>query len=256
LCFISALAASHVIFPDSVDHQFFPMRVQIFQHVPFEEAGSIASWLETRRANVNTTRFYAGDPMPAIGDVDLLIVLGGPMSVNDEREFSWLKAEKRFVAEAVSRGVRVLGICLGAQLIASALGSRVYPNRLKEIGWFPIEGADPAASSFRFPTKATVFHWHGETFDIPSGAHHLARSTACENQGFQIGRNVIALQFHLEVTPDNIRLLIENCRADMTAGPFVQDPESIRSRPTAHYASLNKLMSDVLNYLVDTPAIS
>ena len=129
------------------------------------------------------------------------------MSVNDEDVLDWLRPEKQLVRDAVARGIPVLGVCLGGQLIASALGARVYPGAASEIGWFPVHGVPDVAPSFQFPPEILAFHWHGETFDLPAGAVRLAGSAACENQAFQVGRNVIALQFHLETTPDNVEAL-------------------------------------------------
>jgi GMP synthase-like glutamine amidotransferase len=227
------------------------MRVHVLQHVPFESIGSISQWLESHRAEVTVTRFYKSESLPSDGGADLLVAMGGPMSVNGEKDFPWLKAEKQFIRDAIAKGIPVLGICLGAQLIASALGSKVYPNRVKEIGWFPIEGVSADDSTFSFPSKTTVFHWHGETFDLPQGTRRLATSAGCENQGFQLGRHVIALQFHLEVMPENTRLLIENCSVDLTPGPFVQSAETILNTPAAQYGAIHKLMTAVLSYLLD-----
>lgn len=130
--------------------------------------------------------------------MDFIIAGPGQMSVNDEAELPWLKAEKQFLREAIAGGIPVLGICLGAQLIASSLGAPVYPNPLKEIGWFPIHAEKVPDHCFQFPTDCTVFHWHRETFDLPQDAVQLVRSPACNKQGFQLGRHVIGLQFHLE----------------------------------------------------------
>ena len=144
------------------------MRVHVLQHVPFEGLGSIEPWLVQRDTEIRYTRLFERDPLPDLDAVDLLVAMGGPMSVNDEAQFSWLEPEKRTVREAIEREIRVLGICLGAQLIASALGSRVYPNAVKEIGWWPIQGGiQGTEEAFRFPSQCTVFHWHGETFDLP-----------------------------------------------------------------------------------------
>ena len=161
------------------------MKVQILQHVPFEGPGSMAAWLAARRADVACTRLFAGDPLPRAEQVDALIALGGPMSVNDEDELEWLRPEKQLVRDAVARGLPVLGVCLGAQLIASALGARVYPGAAREIGWFPIRGLPDLAPGFQFPPECLAFHWHGETFDLPAGAVRLASSAGCENQAFQ-----------------------------------------------------------------------
>jgi GMP synthase-like glutamine amidotransferase len=198
-----------------------------FQHVPFEGLGSIGPWLYTNGYTVTTTRFFAGEPLPRLDDVDLLIVMGGPMSVNDERDLSWLVDEKRFVREAVGAGKPVLGICLGAQLIASAMGARVYPNRVKEIGWLSVFGVpSDSPSVFRFPPVADVFHWHGETFDLPPGAVRLARSEHCENQAFQLGRRTLGLQFHLETTRDSACALVEHCRSELVPSATVQADSS------------------------------
>jgi GMP synthase-like glutamine amidotransferase len=157
----------------------------------------------------------------------------------------------------MAAGKYVLGICLGAQLIASAQGARVYKNPEKEIGWFPIEAVpheDP--SLFRFPSSMRVFHWHGETFDLPPGATRLARSAACENQAFQIGRRTIGLQFHLETTPDSARTLIENCRDELAGGAYVQGEETILSADAATYAKMGDELERLLEFLLDPSAQS
>jgi len=161
--------------------------------------------------------------------------------------------EKGFIKEAIIRGKGVLGVCLGAQLIASSLGSRVYPNREKEIGWLPIQSALPPKETprfFQFPNECLVFHWHGETFDLPPGATLLARSEVCENQAFQIDRRVIGLQFHLETTPQTARELVNNCREELVPAKFIQSEETILSAPAVRYGGINLLMQDVLSFIV------
>ena len=232
------------------------MKVHVFQHAPFEDLGSIRFWLDQRSAEISYTRFFAGDSIPVLDGLDMLIAMGGPMSVNDEAELPWLKAEKRAVRDAIARDIPVLGICLGAQLIASALGARVYRNRVKEIGWFPIQGVTGSGSSFGFPSECTVFHWHGETFDLPEGATALARSEACEQQAFQLKQNVIGLQFHPEMTPDSALALVENCRDELIPNAFVQSEAEIRAIPASHYEMANKLMNEILAYLIDGQALS
>lgn len=226
------------------------MRAHVLQHVPFEGLGSIGDWLNAEGYETTSTRFFESSVLPHVDDVDLLIAMGGPMSVNDEAMLPWLVAEKAFVRDAIRAGTPVLGICLGAQLIASALGARVYANPQKEIGWLPIQAVEaPRDGAFRFPPSIDVFHWHGETFDLPSGAIALASSPACRNQAFQIGRSVIGLQFHLETTPESARLLVANCRDEMVPGPYVQSEEAVLSAEPARYATINALMADVLAYL-------
>jgi GMP synthase-like glutamine amidotransferase len=227
------------------------MKVHVFQHAPFEGLGSIRFWLDQRGAEISYTRFFAGDAIRALDGVDMLIAMGGPMSVNDESDWPWLKDEKLAVRDAIARDIPVLGVCLGAQLIASALGARVYRNAEKEIGWFPIQAVAGSASSFDFPSECTVFHWHGETFDLPDGATLLARSEGCEHQAFELKRNVIGLQFHLEMTPDSTLAMVENCRNELIPGRYVQSEHELRAVPSARYEPANKLMNDILDELAN-----
>lgn len=227
------------------------LRVHVLQHVPFEGLGSIEPWLQARRAEISHTRFFEGWTLPDPADFDLIIAMGGPMSVNDEAQLAWLAPEKAFLASAIRQGVRVLGICLGAQLIASALGAQVHPNPVREIGWFEVTAVPIPADTFTFPPVATVFHWHGETFDLPTGAVLLARSAACEHQAFQIDGHVIGLQFHLETTPESAAALIEHCADELDATqPYVQSAEVLRAMPEAAYASINDLMGSILSHLM------
>ena len=226
------------------------MRAHYLQHVPFEGLGSIETWLREAGHTIDSTRFFAAEALPTIDQLDLLVVMGGPMSVNDEKAFSWLSPEKAFIRAVVDAGKPVLGVCLGAQLIASALGAEVTSNPVKEIGWFPVEGVAPSdAATFRFPPSAEVFHWHGETFSLPAGATRLARSVGCENQAFQIGRSVIGLQFHLETTPESARAIVANCRDELVPAPYVQSEAQILAVGGERYADIHRLMGDVLAYL-------
>ena len=226
------------------------MNVHILQHVPFEGIGSMEPWLKKHEANITSTRFYKAWTLPEISHLDLVIAMGGPMSVNDEAELPWLVQEKQFVRAAIQQGVPVLGICLGAQLIASALGARVYAGRQREIGWFDIEAVPHAGGAFTFPPTAKVFHWHGETFDLPAGAIHLARSAGCAHQAFQLGTNVIGLQFHLETTPESACAIITHCRDELVEDTFVQTEAELRAVPPVAYERINALMGDLLDYLV------
>jgi GMP synthase-like glutamine amidotransferase len=225
------------------------MRVLVLQHVPFEGLGSIEGWLKGRAANLRTRLPQAPFPFPDPKDLDFLIVLGGPMSVHDEDAYPWLAEEKRFLSASIHFGLPVLGICLGAQLIAQVMGGSVYKNSKKEIGWFPVWGLGEREGEFRFPPEVTAFHWHGETFHLPPGAVHLAWSQACRHQAFQIGRRVLGLQFHLETTPETANLLIENCRSELVPGENIQTEERIRAVPAQTYERIHGLMAGILHYL-------
>lgn len=226
------------------------MNTHVLQHDPFEGIGNIAGWLDRRGAKVTTTRFFESDPLPDLDGIDLIIAMGGPMSVNDEESLPWLVAEKAFLREAIDRGIAVLGICLGAQLIASACGARVYPGLQREIGWFPIEAVKCGLDAFPFPDNAKVLHWHGETFDLPAGAVHLARSAACEHQAFQIGKRVLGLQFHPEVTPASLATMLEHSREDLVGGAFVQTEMDIIGVDAEDFANLASMTSRILDRLI------
>lgn len=226
------------------------MHAHILQHVPFEDAGSIAQWLKSQKAKPTYTRFFEDESLPLSDAPDLVIILGGPMSVNDESTLPWLGTEKDYIREVFKRGIPMLGICLGAQLIASALGARVYRNPHKEIGWHPVVSLPPDESAFQFPDAFYAFHWHGETFDLPEGAMHLARTKGCPNQAFQMGNSAIGLQFHLETTPASAQALIRNCRDEMEPGNYVQTEQQIMGFPASGFHKTNRIMDELLSYLM------
>ncbi|TVR34099.1 MAG: amidotransferase [Spirochaetaceae bacterium] len=235
------------------------MRAHYLQHVDFEGLGSIESWLLNAGYSISNTAFFQPhelrNPLPSPADIDLLLVLGGPMSANDEQAFSWLATEKRFIRDCIHAGIPVLGICLGAQLIAAALGARVYPNAQREIGWFALQAVcDNPTDLLQLPDAMQVFHWHAETFDLPPKAILLARSNACTNQAFQIGRSVVGLQFHLETTPQSAQALLDNCGNDLVNARYVQSAEAILAAPAERYRSINAAMEHVLRFLTGNAA--
>lgn len=209
------------------------MRIHSLQHVDFEGLAHVETWAKSRGHRITKTLLFQEAILPKAGDYDWLVILGGPMSVSDERKFPWLIQEKKFIEEAMAKGKIVLGICLGAQLIANVLGARVYKNHSKEIGWFPVTLTKPARQSEIFsvlPQEFSAFHWHGETFDLPSGSIWTARTDACAHQAFEYERRVFGLQFHLESSEQSIRRLIDRCPEDLADGRYVQKPEEILSR--------------------------
>ncbi|MBJ7900680.1 MAG: amidotransferase [Cyanobacteria bacterium RI_101] len=231
------------------------MRVQVLQHVPFEGLGNMAAWFNREGFTVAHTRFFQNDPLPAPADADWIIVLGGPMSVNDEAQYPWLAAEKAFLRQAMEAEKRILGICLGSQLLANALGAQVYPAPEREIGWFPIfsdirdQISDINGEMFKFPENLTVFHWHGETFDLPPQARRLGHSAVCPNQAFQLGPRVLGLQFHLETTPAGVQALVRECGAELTEGRYVQTAAELLGAAPSQYEEINREMARVLTRL-------
>lgn len=227
------------------------MRVHHIRHVEFENLGSIETWLESQGYDVTCTRMYANDPLPRVDQFDWLIVMGGPMSANDDATLPWMGPEKEFIRRTIDAGKPVLGVCLGSQLIAAALGSRVYPNVQREIGWFPIQRSPDATQhpfGELFPKEIDVFHWHGDTFDLPQGAVRLASSAACLNQAYVYSNHVLALQFHLEMTPILAEKLTIHCRDELGEAPYVQAPDKILADPS-RYERTNQLMAKVLQTL-------
>lgn len=227
------------------------MNVVILQHVSFEGVGSMQQWLDAHNAQTRYIKFYLPNAqLPDPTDIDLVIVMGGPMSVNDEDQYPWLIKEKQFLRETIDNDTAVLGVCLGAQLIARVLGASVKPNDHTEIGWFKIRGIDHESGAFRFPEEMPIFHWHGETFELPTGATRLASSEACLNQAFQIGPRVIGLQFHPEMTKETADDLLKACADELVPGEFVQPAEAIASASSQLYTDGHQLMDRILNYLV------
>ena len=223
------------------------MHVVAFRHVPFEHLGRIAAVLEQRGIACHYADMFDQAPGPrAWESAAALIFMGGPMSANDELPF--IRQELRLIERGVGQGKPVLGVCLGAQLIARALGARVYRNPVKEIGWAPVYWREAAHSDPLFRGLAApevLFHWHGETFDLPAGAAWLASSDACRNQAFRAA-SAYGLQFHLEVTPD---MIADWCAEDANAGDVRELATPID--PRAHAARLAELAGLVFSRWAD-----
>ena len=228
-------------------------RLHYLQHVPFEGIGYIETYARLNKFTVSGTRVFKREPFPCADDFDWLVIMGGPMSVYEDHLHSWIQDEKECIAQAIDRKKTVIGICLGAQMIASALGARVYPNACKEIGWFPVSLTPDARSVEAFgnvPESFMAFHWHGDTFDIPSGAIHCAGSEACANQAFVYQKRVVGLQFHCESTGESIAALMENCPDDMKEDRFIQGPEALKSH-MRFVPAANAVLAQLLDGLLD-----
>jgi GMP synthase-like glutamine amidotransferase len=228
------------------------MRIHYIQHVPFEGPASIGQWAQDHGHHLTSTRVYEKPGFPGIDSLDWLVIMGGPMGVYDELQYPWLMAEKEFVRKSIDAGKVIIGICLGAQLIAEVLGAKVFANKYKEIGWFLVELTPEASASNLFgflPESFTAFHWHGDTFTLPQGAVHLARSEGCEHQAFLYKERVLGLQFHLESTPQSVKELAQNCKHEVVPDRYIQRFDDILSASPDQYRRINELMVGVLDRL-------
>jgi len=208
------------------------MRIHSLEHEPFEGLANIEVWAKKRGHSITRTLLFRNEELPGINEFDWLFVMGGSMNIYEEEKYPWLAHEKNFIVEAIANKKIVLGVCLGSQLIADVLGGKVRKNKHKEIGWFPATLTKEARNSSIFsslPQEFTAFHWHSDTFSIPSGAARIAESKGCPNQAFEYGKT-IGLQFHLEYSRESIDLMFKNCSDDITEGKYVQKPDEIVSQ--------------------------
>ena len=207
-----------------------PINMHCLQHVPFEGLGCISDWAAQQGISFTTTHLYQQQPLPSLAGFDFLVIMGGPMNVYEEEQYPWLVEEKRLIKEAIAAGKMVLGICLGAQLIVAALGSKVYRNKEKEIGWFPVRLTEAGRQSLLLANAGTpfdAFHWHGDTFDLPPGAVLLAESEACKNQLFVLDDKVLGIQFHLEATPDTLQEMVAHGKQELQQSLYIQEENTI-----------------------------
>eukprot|EP01012_Entosiphon_sulcatum_P065215 TRINITY_DN94104_c0_g1_i1.p1 TRINITY_DN94104_c0_g1~~TRINITY_DN94104_c0_g1_i1.p1 ORF type:complete len:423 (-),score=52.31 TRINITY_DN94104_c0_g1_i1:29-1261(-) len=208
------------------------LRVHVLQHERHEGLGTIAKWCRIHHCSITTTYMYSSTyTLPPLETFDWLVILGGNMSVQDTERHPWIQAELAFIRSAVSQEKVIIAICLGAQLLATALGASVQTAPHKEIGWFPVwfqpESRSPELFPF-LPEQLTVLHWHEETFTLPFGTTRLAASAGCENQGF-ISSRFLGLQFHLEWDEEIISKVVsdEDMQDAVTNGPYVQSISTI-----------------------------
>jgi GMP synthase-like glutamine amidotransferase len=225
------------------------MHMAVLQHVEFEAPAGVADWAAGRGVALRIFHLYRDATLPSLSGFDMLTVMGGPMSANDEARFAWLAPEIALVHAAIAAGKTVVGICLGAQIIAKALGARVYRGSAKEIGWFPVDrtvGSHPCFDDL--PETFTPLHWHGETFDLPAEATLLASSKITKTQAFTVGRQVLGLQFHMEASEASVRALLKGAADEIGRGIFEQQPRTILAG-LDQCASLRPLLYTVLDQL-------
>jgi len=212
-----------------------PLRLHGIRHESFEKEAEIAAWAAQRGHSLTHTDLWNHEALPELSGFDWLIVMGGPMGVYDEDQYSWLAGEKRFLKAAIDAGKLVLGVCLGAQLLSVVLGGAVTKNNFREIGWFQVQAAPQAAESRVFrnlPPTYEAFHWHGDTFSIPEGALWTAASAGCSHQAFEArGGRVVGLQFHLETNAASMQDIAAHCADEIVVSQYVQPVSAMLERP-------------------------
>lgn len=216
-------------------------KILVIQHVPFEGLGKLDAWFQLRALTPRIVRFFEEETaLPCIDDYEGLVILGGPMGVNEVEQYPWLTKELDYLRAVLERGkkIPILGICLGAQILSHLLGGEVVSNEEKEIGWYPVtlyeEARRESALFAKWPKELVVFHWHQDTFSIPPGAKALGESAACSNQGFFFPnfeeRPIVGLQFHLEMTHEISQRLVTSCHEDLLPpAPYIASKEQILS---------------------------
>lgn len=229
------------------------MNIHWIQHVPFEGPAHIETIARRMNFNLSSTMVYEpAFSFPRVDDLDLLVIMGGPMGVHDTEDFPWLVHEKDFIREVIRRNKKVLGICLGAQIISDVMGAPVTKNIHREIGWHRVTPEKSYSGLFSgiFNESPEVFHWHGDTFSIPAGCSRICSSEACQNQAFEHEGRVLGLQFHLETTMGSAQQLINNCKDELEAtGRYIQPAANIMTDKT-RFTAINRIMETVFERII------
>lgn len=231
------------------------MRALVLQHIAVEGPGRLGAFLEQRGWALETKALYAGDGLPAEPqDYHAIIIMGGPMGVYDEAVYAFLRQEHTFLQRAITQQVPLLGICLGSQLLAKALGARVYPNACKEIGWYTVDLTPAGRSDVLFqgaPASLPVFQWHGDAFELPAGAVALASSPQCTHQAFRYGERVYGLLFHLELVPAMIHSWLATFQEELASVQAYIDPQRIVADMPRYLEPYQQVSTQIFTNLVD-----
>lgn len=225
------------------------MRIHYLIHVPFENLGAIEQWATTAGYPLSGTHTYRGEQLPAIDQFDFLIIMGGPQSLREINKYPYLLKERDFIRQTIHHKKLVLGICLGAQLIAESLGAKTEASPFKEIGAHTVELtpegiADPFFA--KFPQQFDAMHWHSDMAGAPEDSVLLAKSSGCPRQAFRYRDHVYGLQFHMEMTPELLNHIALNNPDDLLPDTFVQPKEQLL---TFDYVPMHHQLFSALEYL-------
>ena len=224
------------------------MNIHYFQHAATEGPGQVAVWGANNGHTMTGTHWYRGDAAPDPAAIDFLVIMGGGMNIYEHRNHPWLVPEKKVIEQVIDLGKPVLGICLGSQLIADVMRGKVYQNPEIEIGWLPIKLVEEAREHpllAHMPAEFTALHWHGDTFELPPEATLLASSEGCRNQAFICRDNVLGLQFHIEVRPEDVRAFVQGETQPLPEGKYVLTFEEILGGDR-HMRTVLRILEDVL----------
>jgi GMP synthase (glutamine-hydrolysing) len=231
------------------------MKILFVIHAAFEKPGCIKTWAEKQKHQTQEVHPYKGEKLPDIKDFDFLVVMGGPQSPLKIDKAPYLADEIELIKQAVKEKKRIIGVCLGAQLIGEALGAKTERSPHREIGAYPIELLDGAERDpvFRqFPKEFDVMHWHSDMPGIPKEAVVLAASAGCPRQVFRFGDRIYGFQCHFELTQELVKGMIDNCPDDLKAGTYVMTEKELMR---VDYSQINSRMENVLNYLASLPEL-
>lgn len=224
--------------------------IDVLQHVPHEGPGLIANWAKENQHQLKIHLLFE-ENAHVPNDSDFLIVLGGPMGINDTAEFAWLADERALIKRLSEQNKPIFGVCLGAQQIAATFGSEITVNKEKEVGWFPIKRTSDKLPFF--PESLHVFHWHQDTFSLPAGATRLFSSEGCLNQAFLYAENIIGLQFHFEMEKAGIETILQIDEEFITPGKYVQSLAAVKAEDVPE--DNKQMLEAILDYLIDTKTI-
>ncbi len=230
------------------------MKIHYLQHELTVPPGSLSEWAATRNISLSATEFYKENyNLPDPEDTDGLLILGGSMNIYQEGEFPFLKESKSLIRAFIDAGKKVFGICLGAQLISEVLGAKIHKNDHLEIGWWDVQVRNTGLFS-DFPPLTTLFHWHGDIFDLPQGATLFASTGISSHQAYTVGDNILAVQFHPEVNEEILDLFLEKDKTcgECGDGPYSQVPAEIRELSIEYLEENKKLFFSLLDNFFET----